>query len=162
MTIQQITLQYHVTGALNGSTPAPPFTLDPGSSDYVAPSENGVYEFDVSGNLGVLEVPFYGGVADGYRMISAFWLSSGVAGAADAVLDIYDRNSEAFVTRIASLATSASFYRKGILIPQGTRLVVSGFAASAIRKVIRYNILVPATNDDFAALQRASRLYPLA
>lgn len=162
--MQQITLQYTTTGRLDGSTPAPTFSLDPTSSDFAGnPSENGVYEFDLGSDpLGVLEVPFYGGVADGYRLVSSFWLNGRVAGGAPAALDIYDRNSEAFITRIASLNAQPTLYREGILVPQGTRFVISGFSATATSKVIRYNILVPAVDDDFAALQRASRLYPLA
>lgn len=162
MGVQQITLQYSVSGALDGSTPAPPFTLDSDSRDFVALSENGVYEYDVPGALGVLEVPFFGGVADGYRLISAFWMVAIGVGASNAVLDMQDRNTHSFVTRLASLSGQSGLYRKGILVPQGMRLTINGFAASATPKIIRFNVIVPAVNDDFAELQRASRLYPLA
>lgn len=158
--IQQATFEYLVTGSVDGTTAPPDFSVDPRSPIYKAPDSANIYTWTVT-NLGLLEVGFMNALASGYRLITTFWLASLLPGAANAVIELVATNGLDRLGQVADLADLRSLYRKGIFIPQGCRLRVNGFTGSAANPVrIRYNVVVPAVDEEFADLQRADRFEP--
>ena len=158
--IQQATFEYVVTGSLDGVTAPPAFSVNPQSSDYKTPDSANIYSFSVA-TLGLIEVGFMNALASGYRLITGFFLTCPNAGASNARIDMINRSTGDRLGTVARLTGVRSFYRLGLFIPQGMRLTVNWFTASAANPIrIRYNVVVPAVDVEFADLQRASRFQP--
>jgi hypothetical protein len=150
---------------LDGTTAAPTFSSDLHSPNYVAPDAEGIYTFTVT-NLGRIEIGFLGGFAMGNRLLTNLWVFSPLPPATFLLIDVADRTYGFRLGRIAQL-TVGTFFRRSIAIPQASRLILdgdfeSGRVAGSPPIVIRFNVVVPAVEFQFADADRAHMRYPVA
>jgi len=168
--MQQTTIEYTVTSLCDGLTEPPPFSTDLNSPLYKAPDSENIYAFTVL-RLGFLEVGFLGGWASGDRLITGLSIRAGLA-TASAAIYLSDRVTFRRIVEISPLMNQfgeAAYYRKAIHIPQGTRITILGLQLGGrpgplipATITIRYNVIVPAVDNQFADAERAHRQHPVA
>ena len=141
---QTYMVEFEVPGALDGTTPSPDINFSEGAGE----DPQQIFRPEVEGDLGLIDVDYLVSELDnegarGNRWIAVFWLDASVAGGAGATLEVVDAVTGAPVTQeaIAALAGVSRLYRRsGILVPQGSLLRISGFAAGPTSHRIRLHI----------------------
>lgn len=140
---QTYMVEFEVPGALDGTTPSPDIDFAEGNDD---PQQ--IFRPEVENNLGLIDVDYLVSELDnegarGNRWVGVFWLDASVAGGAGAALEVVDAVTGASVTQesVAALAGVSRLYRRsGILVPQGSLLRISGYAAGPTPHRIRLHI----------------------
>lgn len=142
---QTYTVEFQVPGSLDGVTLSPAIQAPAKNDD---PQQ--IFRPPVVDNLGLIDPDYVVSALGpdkqgtrGNRWISVFWLEASTVGAAGARLEVVDAVGGTVVVQedIADLAGLTTFYRrKGILVPQGSMLRISGFAAGATPHKVRVTI----------------------
>jgi hypothetical protein len=152
MMAQTFTLEFLVDGALDGATEV----------DYdiegVFFDEDQIYVFSVPGNLGILNIGFFGDRTIGNRFIPWLWVFSSAAGVVGASVDVVDAREglpPAVLDNVASLAGVTSRYvTPAAFVPQGAKLRFNGMTAIIGNPIkIRFNVIVPEWLQDAALIQ---------
>ena len=160
---QQLTVEFRVTGDLDGVTPAPAVVLDPNDDDYNEPDSRGIHVVDVFGDLGLIDPDLGGDAAMGDRCIPWIYLDTqglgGAAGARIAVLDNVDRDNDVPVPRSQYTAFPTGgapvfFTDNSTYVFQGSCLGIIGYSGAGV-KTIRLNIVAPHDAEEFAAILEA-------
>lgn len=156
--LQQYTVQYNITGALDRNSPAPAVTG--------APDEEGVYQVDVAGDLGIIDPDFMGGVASrGDRFMVLLRLETAIPMGAgffistvDATGSVPSLSNIVELVRITPVLTGLSSFilTECVSIPQGQALTVGPLAAPPPGTFHRLTIEVRASvsADDEARLAK--------
>jgi len=159
----QVTIEYHVLGALDGITPAPPISLDPTSPLFVDADERGIRVVPVEGGLGLIDPDLLVGGTQGDRCIPWIYLdANGLAGDPAAQFSVVDVEPEPGIDvpagqiapRFLTGGVPTFFSRKGTLVPQGSNIGVFGYRAG-LEKIVRINIVAPRDSLEWAAIQEA-------
>lgn len=155
---QTYTLEFLVSGDLDGATVGPPVTA-PESTD----NPQGLYRFQIDGDLGLIDpdyiVPNAGpyGVS-GNRAIGWFWIDSPVAGGGSARLEVVDAVDGTITVQeeIQNLSGLSTYYNnRPFLVPQGSILRLVGFENDTDTP-IRVRFHVAYVNDEnLTELQQA-------
>lgn len=164
--MQAVTVEYTVTGELDGITPAPAIELSgPDAAPYNA--DNNIYDGGTVQNLGIIDPDFITGGSRGPRMVPFFWIDTTETGGAVASLDIVGirRDNElSLQRRIANLAGAAgpdgTYIEQSQIVPQGSALRIRGFEAPSFDDPIRVRISIeiPEDAEDFSVACLARRL----
>jgi len=151
---QTVTVQYDVT-VFDGETQSLPF--EPETTGQT--SDDQITRISAEA-IGLIDPTFDALEGDGglgNRFIP--WLlvdGRGVVGSAGAALEVVALNDDGSVIvqeTIADLAGVGRLYtRAGILVPQGSRLRISGFTADANQLLLRFNVLELETPRDTVAV----------
>ncbi len=142
---QTYTVEFQVPGSLDGVTLSPAIQAPAKNDD---PQQ--IFRPLVLDNLGLIDPDYVVSALGpdkqgtrGNRWISVFWLEAADVGAAGARLEVVDAVDDTVVIQedIANLAGLTTFYRrKGILVPQGSMLRISGFPVAATPHKVRITI----------------------
>jgi hypothetical protein len=162
MSLQMFTVEYQVPVAVDGVTPAPPFSFDPASPDFKAADSDGVVRFTAAemmelteGRLGIFDPDFGVGGTFADRFLHMIEVRTAGSGAA-AAISVVDARDSALSGQEEILAPSAetNFYKdNGVFVPQGSALGFSGFTPTSGRPVvIRINVVVWGSIEDYAVL----------
>jgi hypothetical protein len=155
-TPQSLTVEYTVTGSLDGTTPAPQLQLDQNASD-PTPFDQNAHIFRPSAvvNLGLIDPDLMVGGSIGTRVIPFLSFDTEETGAAGASVDVVGVRggspSDVFLQKqIADLAGIGGpiFIETNFLVPQGSDVRLVGFS-SPVR--VRLTILVSESCQDIAA-----------
>jgi hypothetical protein len=162
MSLQMFTVEYQVPVAVDGVTPAPPFSFDPASPDFKAADSDGIVRFtaaemlDLTGGLfGLFDPDFGTGGTFADRFIHMIEVRTSGAGAAAAISVVDARDSAlSGQEEILPPAAEADFYTDDcVFVPQGSALGFSGFTPSAGSPVvIRINVVPWGSVEDYATL----------
>lgn len=159
----QVTIEYHVLGALDGITPAPPISIDPESPIFVPGDERGIRVVDVPGSLGLIDPDLLVGGTQGDRCIPWIYLdSNGIAGDIASQFSVLDVVAESGIDvpagqispRFMTAGLPTFFSRNGTLVPQGSDIGIFGYPAG-VEKIVRINIVAPRDSLEWAAIQEA-------
>jgi len=157
--LQSLTVEYVVSGSLDGTTPAPPIVTDQGADDSTPfDPENQIYRVEVE-NLGLIDPDLGVGGSIGARCIPFLWIDTTALGAVGASVDVVGivEDDAKLQTEVESLVGKAGGYlADGFMVPQGSAIRLSGFTAGAEPIVVRVSILVPEGCLDFALSVLAS------
>lgn len=172
LNLQTYTLEYVVSGAFDGTTVAPPISVNPGSENYVAPDPvDGIYRRVLAEgeNLGLVDLslgsPNDGGIGDRYvRAVTAG--NTGTNIFADGQLGVFDdlfRNiglggDPLLLELVRTISGFGGFYEPScIAVPQGSYLGISGLPAATEEQpnIIRIQVEVPETPWDAALLEES-------
>jgi hypothetical protein len=159
--LQSITIEYVVSGALDGTTPAPRIVIDQ-SDDDATPFDRDaqIYRVEVD-NLGLIDPDLGMGGSIGARCVPFLWIDTEETGSAQASLDVVGIvGDEAKLQRqVADLSGKAGgYFEENFMVGQGAAVRVAGFTAGAEPIVVRLTVNVPHGCSDFslAALARAA------
>jgi len=158
---QSLTVEYVVSGSLDGTTPAPPIVIDQ-SADDTTPFDRDeqIYRVEVE-DLGLIDPDLGSGGSIGPRCIPFLWLDTEALGTPGASVEVVGIVGDAakLQTEVADLAGEAGGYLDdGFMVPQGSAIRLSGFSAGAEPIIVRVSIFIPKGCSDFAlaALARAA------
>ncbi len=158
---QSITVEYTVTGALDGETPAPQVIVDPTADDRT-PFDAGsqVYRPEPVENLGLIDPDLLVSGSIGVRCIPFVMLDTEETGDASASLDVVavrlgEDSSVVLQKQIRNLAGTAGpvFLDAGFNVPQGSDVRLRGFVAVDEPIRVRVTILVADTCEEVAAFR---------
>jgi hypothetical protein len=146
--LQTITLDFEVQGALDGLTPAPAFTPDPVALAYRRPSStNQIFPVIVEGDLGLIDPDYVGSNGSmGDRFLQRLEIQAAAPGIATASVSVVDARgalvSIVELERIADLPAATLYYRDAcVFFPQGSMLQISGFPAGANSHQVRVHFV---------------------
>lgn len=165
MSNQQYTIEYEVPVAVDGSTAAPAFSVDPASPDFKQADADGIYRFTAAqmqqltgGRLGLIDPDFGVGGTFADRFIHMIEVRTSGAGAA-AQISVVDARDPDLAGQEEILAPSpeADFYTDDcVFVPQGSDLAFAGFTpAAGSPVVIRVNVVAWGSVEDYAELLEA-------
>jgi len=162
-TPQSLTVEYVVTGSLDGTTPAPQVQIDQNASDATPFDEQAqIFRPSAVENLGLIDPDLLVGGSIGTRCVAFLSLDTEQTGAANASLDVVGvRGSPAdvfFQKQVRDLAgtTGPVFLDEGFNVPQGSDLRLRGFTAEPGGEIrVRITLLVPEDCADVAAFRCA-------
>jgi len=155
---QTFTVEYTIHGSLDGVTLVPDELQAPAHND----DPQQFYRIEVEGNAGLFDVDYLVNTfnrrgAVGTRLIHVTWISSPVAGAVDAEINVVDAIDGPVLVQeaIDSLSGLTTYYRRSppIWVPQGSLLQISGFTNLGI-DTIKVRLTIQFT-DDLTAAQMA-------
>lgn len=135
--LRPLTIEFRVTGSLDGVTPSPEFAIPPAAGSPVVPTENKVV-IDVDGNLGLVDLT---GIPDGRgqyanRLIKWIMLyGPNVPTATDNIGIAFDGIFEGTDLSIPPAANGIRSYGC-LLVPQSGQLRVNGMSASGTEPVV--------------------------
>lgn len=158
---QSLTVEYVVSGSLDGTTPAPPIVTDESDGDATPfDKDTQIYRVEVE-NLGLIDPDLGVGGSIGPRCIPFLWIDTEETGSAQASLDVVGIvGDEAKLQRqLENLSGDAGgYFDDNFMVAQGSAIRVSGFTAAADPIIVRLTIAVPKGCKDFAlaALARAA------
>jgi len=161
--LQTLTVEYTVTGELDGTTPAPPIDLNPGGTPFDEDSQ--IYQGGEVENLGLIDPDLVTqGGAIGSRNITSIWIDTEELGAPNAGIDVVGVRADGSIAlqkEIVDLAGAAGgFVDDGFLVQQGSDVRVDGFVAQLGEPIrVRMSIAVPKSVSDYA-WQMASEVPP--
>jgi hypothetical protein len=150
--LQSITVEYLVTGALDGTTHAP--AIDLATTRFNQDSQ--IYEGGTVTDLGLIDPDFVtAGGSFGSRIITCLWIDTAAVGAAGAAVDVVGVRTDG-VAELQKLVEDlvgdpGIFLDKGFLVAQGSEIRLSGFTAPAGEPIrVRVSICVPKDSADYA------------
>ena len=152
---QSLTVEYVVTGSLDGTTPAPTITIDGSDPDATPFSrEDQIYRVEVE-NLGLIDPDLGIGGSIGARCIPFFWIATDELGELGASLEVVGMGRASAPPRLQKLledlgGKAGTFYDAGFFVAQGSAIRLGGFVAGPSPIRVRVSILVPTTCSDFA------------
>ena len=163
MAFQQLTVEFQVFGALDGSTPAPKISRDPTSPDYIVPDARGIIVVPVQGNLGLIDLDLSGGTATrGPRCIPWLYLDSPVPGEAFSTFGVLDANPGPGVPVPQPQSTGPvtggipEFYSESpVCVAMGSVFGVFGYPATIQPKLLRINIVGGQDSEEQALIDQA-------
>jgi len=151
--LQSLTVEYVVSGSLDGNTPAPRIVIDQSDDDATRfDVADQIYRVEVE-NLGLIDPDLGVGGSIGPRCIPFLWIDTEVVGDAGAAAELVGivRDAAKLQSVVADLAGDAGGYLDdGFMVAQGSAIRLSGFTAGADPIVVRVSILVPESCLDFA------------
>jgi hypothetical protein len=160
---QQVTVEYHVLGDLDGVTLAPNVVLDPSSEDFNEADDRGIHVVDVPGNLGLIDPDLIGPATQGDRCIPWFFLdTNGIGGLPTSrvvVADNVQRNNgvpvpTAQFTKFLTGGVPVFYSDLSTWVPQGSVLALAAYAGDGV-KIVRLNIVAPQDAEEFANILEA-------
>ena len=151
---QAITVEYTVTVALDGTTPAPPIEIDQSAEDATPFDKDAqVYRVEVE-RLGLIDPDLGIGGSIGPRCIPFLWIDTDVVGDAGASLDLVGivvEGDPKVQKELEDLAGKAgTYFDENFIVAQGSAIGVSGFAVVDVPIIVRVSIFVPANCAEFA------------
>jgi hypothetical protein len=156
-TLQTFSVEYVVTGSLDGTTPAPPFSIAPESPLYLRPTEN-LYRLPPVENLGIIDPDFGAGGTFGDRFIYSLDVSGPNPGTnfRISLLDVTTA-SPRLLKILANLGASSTFFtNQCIFVPQGGGIGLVGLTGSPSSPiVVRYNVVAAESEEEFAQILAA-------
>lgn len=171
MTLQTISVEYRVPGALDGLTPAPEFSLDPGAPNHIAPDEDNIYVVNVEDNLGLIDPTFLGGIAYADRFIKWVVIYSEALPVGDENIRVVTRDEDGNLVIVSSTVTPNGRYagpitvpavtnglylKRCLMVPQGGLLQVRNMVGSpGSPVVVRLGIWRPNSLDALAQIRKA-------
>lgn len=158
---QQVTIEYHVQGDLDGTTLAPDVELDPTSEDYDI-DDRGIHVVDVPGDLGLIDPDLFGPATQGDRCIPWVFIDSESAGVIGSAISVVDNtpNDEGVpvpslqLVRFLTFGLPDFYTDRPTHIPQGSALSIAGYNQDGL-KIVRLNIVAPHDPEEFAATLEA-------
>lgn len=160
MPTQTHTLEYRITQAADGSTPAPQF-------DVKSQPVDGIYRFTVP-LLGLIDLSFDGPQpaslraapsTTGQRYISWFWAKQFALSSVNPIRSANNVEGAGYVDvenlETLPLATSRLYSLKGYIMPHGTVLRVQDMLPAVVGQpiVIRFSVIIPQTPDQDAQMR---------
>lgn len=150
--LRPLCLEYRVTGALDGVTPAPAYAIPPSPDSPVVPPDNKIVQ--TVENLGLLDLTGFPGrhgqIAD--RIVK--WIivyGPNVPFAADNIAVAFDGRRETRTALTIPAGANGIYNRNCIFVPQSAQLQLDGMAASATEPVVvRLQVWQPQTLNDLA------------
>ncbi len=160
-TPQAITVEWTVTGELDGVTPAPQVNIDPTDDARTKFDEKTqIYLPEAVENLGLIDPDLLIGGSIGVRCIPFLTLDTDETGAPGAAVDVVGvrtgSDDDVFLQRrIEDLAGSPGpvFLDEGFNVPQGSDIRLRGYVAGADPIKVRATVLVPASCLEIAAFK---------
>lgn len=160
--MQQYTLEYRVSGTVDGVTPSPVFSVDPLSPDFKEPDADGIYRFEVE-ELGYIDPDFDAGGSQGDRFVRGVLVDGPNPSpfALIGVLAFFDNEEPQAVVpleAIASLETGQFRLPKGcIFVPQGGVIGAVGLQGNGASDpvIIRISIDIPDSTTEYAEMLQA-------
>jgi hypothetical protein len=159
-TLQTVCVEYRVSGALDGLTPAPTFSMNPKSDDFIPPDEDGIFVVSAD-DLGLIDPTFLFGQAYADRFIKTLVIyGPNFPTSPDNVRVVTRDHDGALVILKTELtinpASSGVYSKRCIFVPQGGMLQVLGMTGSAVNPiVVRLGIWQPDTLKALAAMRQA-------
>lgn len=150
--LQAITVEYLVTGALDGVTPAEPIDFE--TTPFNLATQ--VYEGGTQALLGLIDPDLIsGGGSIGSRQIPFLWIDTaavGQAGAAVEVVGVRAADDVALQKVVENLVGQAgAFVDRGFQVAQGSAIRIQGFTAPAGTPIrVRISICVPKRSSDYS------------
>lgn len=154
--LKVFTVEYRLTGGgrFDAVTPAPGFSTDPRDPDYVEPSEDQIFRFDLTQNIGIIDPDFDAtDGTEGDRFITLLDIElpeSGAIGVGVIVLE--DLPPDGFAPQELVLsATGQRAYSCGcIFVPQGSVLVIFSDVVSPEEYFLRYSAIAAESKEMLA------------
>lgn len=135
--LQTCVVRWRIQGAIDGSSRAPPFSIDPKAPDFAPYDDENVRVPQlVVGNLGLIDVSFanlLGGIGD--RFVNFIFINSPTAGAADSRIAVVNQAPVGPPTLLETfedvdLVGTGRFLRtECVFVPQGALLQIRNFPA---------------------------------
>lgn len=163
-TPQSLTVEYTVTGSLDGTTPAPELQIDQHASDATPFDEDAqIFRPESVEHLGLIDPDLLVGGSIGTRCIPFLSIDTDQTGAGTASCDVVGVRGGSpsdvfFQKQIRDLAGTAGpiFIDEGFNVPQGSDIRLRGFTVPEGEELrVRVSLMVPADCGEVAAFRCA-------